>query len=922
MFSIKEIPLMAKFIGFSIVLYLFILAVGSWAFLNSLENIIRNNLDGELSQMLEIKQCQLEASVNSEIALVIKMANSPLVKRYFLNPDDQMLRELVFEEITTYPDFNTIHTNGIFFWINDKDKIFYSHKEPYVVDPSLPENYWYNITLYETEQYNFNINYNNDLKETNLWINAPVFDSRHKPIGMLGTGVKLSEFVDNTFRDQIKGVNLYLFNSLGEITGAKNIDLITNKKKIDDELGTTGAMILGIAKNLKSCEFRNFHSPIGEIAVCTIPALNWYATVIKPITFADYNTPITMLFLLVYFVMALVFVIFNIFIAKLIKPLRDTMLALETASKAKSEFLAKMSHEIRTPMNAILGITEIQLQKDTLAPDMKDVLGRISSSGYSLLEIINDILDLSKIEAKKMKLMPAEYETANLISDSIQLNIIRVGGKSIEIKLRVDKNVPSVLFGDELRIKQILNNLLSNAIKYTEKGEVELVVSAEPTNDKSDCKVHLIFIVRDTGQGMKPEHVNKLFDETYARFNLEANRKVEGTGLGMSIVKNLVNMMNGKISVESEFGKGTTFTVRLLQGDVGSPPIGEELAQDLQNFHFKCKTQTKKSQIVRENMSYGSVLIVDDMETNLYVAKGLMVPYGLKIDTVSSGFDAIEKIKTGNSYDIVFMDQMMPEMDGVKTTKIMREFGYYKPIVALTANAVAGQAEMFLLNGFDAFISKPIDIRELNNILNRFVRDRQPQETLKSARTQKSEEKTEQPTPADEALLSIFARDAKKSEKILRSIYDRRNDYEKDDINTYIINVHAMKSALANIGENELSKFAGELEQAAREQNISAINSKTSEFLDALQAVILKTAPKQEENADIDDEDPAFLREKLLAIQSACKAYDKKTVKKTLSELDKKNWSRKTKETLNKIAEHILHSDFEKAAAVVKDSLG
>jgi len=726
MSAIKKIPLTAKLIISSVVVYLVLLATGTFAFLFSLEDIIRNNLDGELSKMLEIKQSKLETSVSSEIALVLRMAGSPLIKRYFLNPDDSKLQELAFDEITSQPDYDAIRTKGVFFWVNDKDKIFYSNKEPYVVDPSLPENYWYNMTLYETKEYNFNVNYNEKLKEMNFWINAPVFDNFRKPIGMLGAGVKLSDIVDPIFQNHTDEANLYFFNSLGEITGAKNVYLIASKKKIEEEFGLAGKEIFSRAKNLKNYETQFFNTSMGYIAIRAIPVLDWYSVAIRPITINDYKTSVTVLFLFVYVVIALVFVVFNIFIAKgLIKPLRNTMISLEAASKAKSEFLAKMSHEIRTPMNAILGITEIHLQKNTLTPDIKEAFGKISISGYSLLGIINDILDLSKIEANKMELTLVEYNTASLINDAMQLNMMNVGSKPINVKLRVDKNIPSMLLGDELRIKQILNNLLSNAIKYTEKGEVELTVFTGQLDIKADSKILLVFKVSDTGQGMTSEQINKLFSETYTRFNLETNRKVEGTGLGINITKNLVNMMGGKISVESELGIGTTFTVRLPQGCIDSPPIGEELAENLQKFRFNSAIRTEKLQIARDYMPYGSVLIVDDTETNLYVAKGLMEPYGLKIYTASSGLEAIEKVKSGNVYDIIFMDHMMPKMDGIEATQIIRDLGYAKPIVALTANAVAGQAEMFVSSGFDAFISKPIDIRQLNTVLNKFIRDKQ-----------------------------------------------------------------------------------------------------------------------------------------------------------------------------------------------------
>jgi FOG: CheY-like receiver len=235
---------------------------------------------------------------------------------------------------------------------------------------------------------------------------------------------------------------------------------------------------------------------------------------------------------------------------------------------------------------------------------------------------------------------------------------------------------------------------------------------------------------------MTNEQMHKLFDE-YTRFNLEANRTVEGTGLGMNITRQLVRMMNGEISVESEPGKGSVFTVRLPQKIVGSGVLGKESAEKVKQFNTGRTAQTNNApQFVREYMPYGRVLIVDDVESNLYVARGLMAPYGLSIEIATSGPETIEKIKGGATYDIIFMDHFMPQMDGMEATKIIRDLGYTHPIIALTANALAGQAEMFLENGFDGFISKPIDIRQLNASLNKFIRDKYPPEVVETARRQ------------------------------------------------------------------------------------------------------------------------------------------------------------------------------------------
>jgi len=399
----------------------------------------------------------------------------------------------------------------------------------------------------------------------------------------------------------------------------------------------------------------------------------------------------------------------------------DAHKAAEAANKAKSSFLSVMSHEIRTPLNAIIGIAEILMQKNGVDPELHTAIENIYIAGDLLLGIINDILDLSKIESGKLELQESKYEVASLISDTVQLNKMRIGSKRIEFKLCIDEHLPTVLFGDEQRIKQIFNNLLSNAFKYTESGTVTLKITSEANDTENE--VTFSITVTDTGQGMTKEQVRFLFDE-YARFNQNANRTTEGTGLGMNITQNLVRLMDGTIAVESEPNKGSVFTVRFPQKMGSTEFIGKELANNLNNHEQRGIRQIKKTQITRELMPYGSVMVVDDVETNIYVADGLLSLYELNIDSAKSGFEVIEKVKAGNVYDIIFMDHMMPLMDGVETTKLLREMNYNSPIVALTADAVAGQSEMFINNGFDDFISKPIDIRQMDRVLNKFILDK------------------------------------------------------------------------------------------------------------------------------------------------------------------------------------------------------
>jgi len=575
------------------------------------------------------------------------------------------------------------------------------------------------------------------------------------------------------------------------------------------------------------------------------------------------------------------------------------------ANASKTKFLATISHEIRTPMNAIIGFSEIELLKEETPTEIKNTFRKIHNSGYMLLGIINDILDLSKIETGKFEIVPINYDTASLINDTVQLNLMRIGSKPIEFTLKVAENLPAKLFGDELRIKQILNNLLSNAIKYTKEGQVN-VSFALALRDKET--VNLVITVSDTGQGMTKEQVEHLFDE-YSRFNMELNRTIEGTGLGMSITKRLVEMMDGKIIVESEAGKGSVFTVRVAQTLTGSEELGKELAENLQSLRFSGESQLKEIQKVREYMPYGSVLVVDDVETNLTVAMGLMAPYGLKIELLASGIEALERIKEGNVYDIVFMDHMMPEMDGIETTKKIRETGYTKPIIALTANAVAGQSNMFLKNGFDDFISKPIDIRQLNKVLKTWIRDKAPPEVVEKAKQEQGTDKDIIPQ-AKTDLLGVFAKDTKKFLPAIESTLENISKATDEDLRGFTIKVHAMKSALANINEKEASNLAAELEKAGKEQNKNKIEAETPAFLAKLKDIIAKIDEGADQGADA-DENPAYLKEQLQIISVACEVYDVESIETALENLKKMKWTKETRAFIDKISEYILFSDFE-----------
>ena len=600
--------------------------------------------------------------------------------------------------------------------------------------------------------------------------------------------------------------------------------------------------------------------------------------------------------------------------------MKRLVLQTEDANRAKTNFVSNMSHEIRTPMNSIVGITEILL-RSRHSPKEQEYLLNIQSSGRVLLTIINDVLDCSKMEAGKMQLFDEPYDTCSLFHDLRISMENRIGHSGLELIYDIDQDIPCKLKGDMGRIRQVIINLVNNAIKYTEKGSVRFSVHVR---QKNTDKVMLYYEVADTGIGIRKEDQKILFD-AFQRVEMDRNRYVEGTGLGLTISQNLVNMMGGVIEVESEYGKGSRFFFTIEQTIIDPTPVSAV------NYNGQKDNVTEKEAECLFIAPEAHILLVDDNELNLVVAKELLKPLRMQIDTAENGLQAVKMVR-GSQYDLVLMDHMMPVMDGIEAAKAIRalpEDKYQKlPIIALTANAMVDARKEFLNAGMNGFVAKPIDFARICNQLKLWlpkdlVRDVPKEEAKKLLADDLSDREIQ---PEDPQMGFSFEEGVKhcgskaalmKTIRIFYRTIDSKADkieqcLKEGLISDYVVEVHALKSSALLIGAVPLSEAAKELEDYGKQGKTEVLEEKTPDVLTLYRDLknILRPYAEKEEDAKKEFSDGEWITA-LQQIHQCIEQFDLDGVDQIMEQLEEYQVPECIRESMDQLRVYVADVSLE-----------
>lgn len=585
----------------------------------------------------------------------------------------------------------------------------------------------------------------------------------------------------------------------------------------------------------------------------------------------------------------------------MVRELEIEKVIAEEATQAKSAFLANMSHEIRTPINAVLGMNEMIL-RECEDNNIIAYSESIRSAGSTLLGLVNNILDFSKIEAGKMEIVPVEYDLSSVINDLVNMIQTRADDKGLLILLDFDPEIPKRLYGDEIRIKQVVTNLLTNAVKYTEKGSITFRIGYNKAESSQDSVV-LRVSVEDTGIGIKPEDISRLFSE-FERIEEKRNRNVEGTGLGMNITKRLLEMMDSALTVESEYGKGSKFGFSLKQKVLGWEPLGDYEAA------YRALVSQRKHYREKFTAPEAEVLVVDDNSMNLMVFQSLLKQTLVRVDTAGGGEEGLT-LSLDKKYDMIFLDHMMPEMDGIETLHEMRAQeknpNLKTPVVCLTANAISGAREYYLSEGFDDYLTKPIDSIKLENMLIQYLPPEKVRKTRESKEDTSKAAETVQVIPRElEPLTGARAIDITLGihnsgdvtaylgllkifyESIEKKAEEISQDYENGDLANYTIKVHSLKSSVRLIGAAELGEEAQRLENAGKKGDAAYIGEHHEAFIREvlqLKQHLSKLFGETEEALDKPEAQAELLAEAYRELKEAAEDFDSDLIERILDRM-------------------------------------
>ncbi len=602
----------------------------------------------------------------------------------------------------------------------------------------------------------------------------------------------------------------------------------------------------------------------------------------------------------------------------------------EAADEAKSSFLANMSHEIRTPINAILGMDEMILREskeDQIIAYAQD----IRSAGRTLMALVNEILDFSKVSEGKMEIIPIQYELVSMLNDIVNMINDRVKKKNLEFILKVDEQMPHLLFGDEIRIKQCILNILVNSVKYTERGSVKLEVGYRY---KDSDNIYLEVHCSDTGIGMKEEDIEKIYSP-FTRIEEERNRNIEGTGLGMNITKHLLELMNGSLSIDSVYGKGSDFMISIEQKVTDWEPMG-----DYTERFNKSKTANEEYKVsfVAPN---AKILAIDDTEINLSVFKNLLKQTKVQIDTADSGFAALEMVKE-KDYDIIFVDHMMPVMDGIETLERMKELDNYSKSVhiALTANAISGSREKYLEAGFDDYLSKPINGEVLEKMVYKYIyKDKNPEEVYAEDIVNDDFAVTEEgrvlpdwithnpPFNIEDGIKNCGSEDGYLSvlklfhESFRKNMKEINDYYEGGNWEDFTVKVHALKSSTRIIGEGVLSELALNMETAGNENDIDFIKAHYAELTEMCDKLDEFLKGFDNQSVTLPEMPQGLFKETLKSIRTASDEMDYGVVDMLLKVFENYSIAEENAKCVEEINERLLELDWDSIVEIINTKL-